>query len=348
MDRIDLRSDTVTVPTSDMREAMATASVGDDVYGEDPTVNELERQAALRLGKEAGIFLSSGTQGNLIAILAQTGRFDEIIAADKCHITTYEVGNPAALGGVHTRHIPVGKDGLMPLEQLEAAIRPANIHYPATRLICLENTQGSLGGVVLPIEYVNAVGALAHRYNVQVHIDGARIFNAATALNCDVAEIVRAADSITFCLSKGLCAPVGSVLVGNADLIARARRIRKALGGGMRQAGILAAAGLIALNEMTLRLHEDHQNARTLAIGLSKLPQLEIDLAQVQTNMVFIKVKESAGITASQLAERLKQHKIWIGTTYPDTFRAVTHYWIKPDHIPVILNAFHTELEAVS
>lgn len=343
MNAIDLRSDTVTWPTPAMRQAMAEAPVGDDVYGEDPTVNMLEDRAAALLGKEAGLFVSSGTQGNICSILTHCGRGDEIIAADKCHITTYEVGNPATLGGVHTRMVAMTPDGIMPLDQLEAAIRPAgNDHYPTTRLICLENTQGSLGGLVLPPDYVQAVADLAHRHDALLHIDGARLFNASAASGCEARELVAGADSVTFCLSKGLCAPVGSVMVGSKDFIRRARRMRKALGGGLRQAGILAAAGIIALDEMTTRLHEDHANARDLALGLSQLPGIEIDLAQVQTNMVFIKLTTESKYTAAQIAEKLKPYNILIGMTYPDTFRAVTHYWIKREHIPQIVEAFRT------
>lgn len=343
MNAIDLRSDTVTWPTPEMRRAMAEAPVGDDVYGEDPTVNALEEEAAAMLGKEAGLFVSSGTQGNICSILTHCGRGDEIIAADKCHITTYEVGNPATLGGVHTRMVGMQPDGTMPLDQLEAAIRPAgNDHYPTTRLICLENTQGSMGGLVLPPDYVQAVADLAHNNGAMLHIDGARLFNAAAASGCPARDLVRGADSVTFCLSKGLCAPIGSIMVGSKDFIRKARRMRKALGGGLRQAGILAAAGIIALNEMTQRLHEDHENARDLALGLGKLPGIEIDMAQVQTNMIFIKLTAESRYTGAQIAEKLKPHNILIGMTYPDTFRAVTHYWIKREHVPQIIEAFRT------
>jgi threonine aldolase len=344
MNVIDLRSDTVTWPTPAMRKAMAEAPVGDDVYGEDPTVNALERLAAQRLGKEAGLFVASGTQGNITSLLTHCGRGDEIIAADKCHITTYEVGNPATLGGVATRVVPVQTDGIMPLAQIEAAIRTENVHFPTTRVICLENTQGSMGGRVLPPEYIDAVGELAHRHNALLHIDGARLFNAAAASGCSAADLVRNADSVTFCLSKGLCAPVGSVIVGTEAFIRRARRMRKALGGGMRQAGILAAAGLIALNEMTERLREDHENARRLANGLNTIPGLSVDMAQVQTNMIFIKVGPESRYTAGQIAEKLVAHNVYIGMTYPDTFRAVTHYWITPDRVDHALAAFQQVL----
>ncbi len=344
MDRIDLRSDTVTWPTVEMRKAMAEAAVGDDVYGEDPTVNQLEAEAAHRLGKEAGLFVSSGTMGNLVAVLAHCGRGDEAIVGDKAHTFLYEAGGMAALGGVQPRTVPVQPDGTLPLGAIRAAIRGNDVHFPRTRLVALENTQGTVGGIPIPMAYIEDVGALADSYDIPLHIDGARIFNAAAALGCDVADLVAAADSITFCLSKGLCAPVGSVLVGSRDFISRARRARKILGGGMRQAGVLAAAGLIALREMTGRLGDDHANARLLAEGLSELPQIEIDLDRVQTNMVFFRLRDDAGVTAPELAERLKAHNILIMDMDETRFRAVTHYWIRPEHVIEILVAMQEEL----
>jgi len=265
MDRIDLRSDTVSWPTPEMRRAMAEAEVGDDVYGEDPTVNRLQEEAARLLGKEAGLFVASGTMGNLVAVLAHCGRGDEVILGDKAHTFVYEAGGIAALGGVHPHLVPVQADGTLPMGAIRAAIRPDNVHMPPTRLIALENTQGTVGGIPITKEYTDAVGRIAAEYDLALHIDGARIFNAAAALGCDVADLVAAADSVSFCLSKGLCAPVGSVLVGSKAFIARAHRIRKLVGGGMRQAGILAAAGLVALETMPTRLSEDHANARRFA-----------------------------------------------------------------------------------
>ena len=345
MDAIDLRSDTVSWPTPEMREAMANAAVGDDVYGEDPTVNRLQKEAARRLGKEAGLFIASGTMGNLVAVLAHCGRGDEVIVGDQAHTILYEAGGIAALGGVHPRTVPVQPDGTLPLDLIEAAIRPDNYHMPPTRLIAVENTQGTVGGVALPKSYMDAVGELAHTHGLPLHVDGARIFNAATALNCDVADLVAAADSVTFCLSKGLCAPVGSVLVGSKDYIARAHRIRKIVGGGMRQVGVLAAAGLIALEKMTLRLAEDHANARRLAEALAAMPQFEIDLDRVQSNMVFFSLRPDVGLTAPELAGRLKEnHNILIGSMGEYLFRAVTHYWIKTNHIDQLLAAIKREL----
>jgi threonine aldolase len=345
VDTIDLRSDTVSWPTPEMRQAMAEATVGDDVFGEDPTVNRLEQGAAERLGKEAGLFVVSGTMGNLVAVLAHCGRGDEVILGDKAHTFVYEAGGIAALGGVHPRTVPVQPDGTLPLDAIRNAIRPDNIHMPPTRLIALENTQGTVGGVPVPKHYVDAVGEIAREHGLPLHIDGARIFNAATALNCDVADLVQAADSVSFCLSKGLCAPVGSVLVGSHAFIDRARRIRKLVGGGMRQAGILAAAGLIALEKMTLRLHEDHVNARRLAEGLAQMPQIELDLAHVQTNMVFFSLRETAGVTAPELASRLKEaHCVQIMNMDAYRLRAVTHYWIRAEHIDQVLAAVEEEL----
>ncbi|MCL4239291.1 MAG: low-specificity L-threonine aldolase [Anaerolineae bacterium] len=344
MDRIDLRSDTVTWPTPEMRRAMAEAVVGDDVFGEDPTVNALQDAAARRLGKEAGLFVASGTMGNLVAVLAHCGRGDEVILGDRAHTFVYEAGGIAALGGVHPHTVPVQPDGTLPLEAIEAAIRPDNVHMPVTRLIALENTQGTVGGIPISKAYTDEVGRLARAHGLALHIDGARLFNAATALGVDVADLVAAADSVTFCLSKGLCAPVGSVLVGSRDFIARAHRVRKLLGGGMRQAGILAAAGLIALDKMTLRLAEDHANARRLAEGLAALPQIDIALERVQTNMVFFALRPQVPLSAPQLAERLRRHNVWIMDMGERGFRAVTHYWIHPQDVDRALSAIAEEL----
>lgn len=344
MDTIDLRSDTVTWPTPEMRQAMANAPVGDDVFGDDPTVNRLEARAAERLGKEAGLFVASGTMGNLVAVLSHCGRGDEVILGDKSHTFWHEAGGIAALGGVHPHTLPVQPDGTLPLDAIRDAIRSDDIHEPITRLITLENTQGSVGGIPVPKGYIDAVGEIAREHGLMLHIDGARIFNAATALNCDVADLVQAADSVTFCLSKGLCAPVGSVLVGSRAFIQRARRMRKILGGGMRQAGILAAAGLIALDKMTLRLHEDHANARRLAEGLARMPEIEIDLTRVQTNMIFFNLRPEAGITAPELLERLKAHGILTLDMGKYRFRFVTHYWIRPEHVDQVLQAMQKEL----
>jgi threonine aldolase len=347
MDMIDLRSDTVTWPTPAMREAMATAPVGDDVYGEDPTINALEAEAAAMLGKEAGLFVSSGTMGNLTAVLTHCGRGHEMILGNQAHIFRSEVGSSAALGGVHPHTIPVQPDGTLKLEDIRAAIREDNEHFPRTRLICLENTQGAVGGIPLTAEYTAQVGQLAREHGLKIHIDGARIFNAAAALNVPARQLAEPADSVSFCLSKGLCAPVGSVLVGSHAFIAEARRMRKSLGGGLRQAGILAAAGRIALRDMTGRLHEDHATACALAEGLATIPHIHLDPARVRTNMIFFTIDEHAPITISELVTRLKdEYGIVIGG-YANgrvQMRWVTHYWIKPEHVDHILKAMRTLL----
>jgi len=342
---IDLRSDTVTWPTDEMRRAMAEAEVGDDVFGDDPTVNRLEAAAAERLGKEAGLFVASGTMGNLIAILAHCGRGDEVILGDHAHTFIYEAGGISALGGVHPRTVPVQADGTLRLEDMQAAVRAlGNPHFPLTRLIALENTQGTVGGIPVTKEYTDAVGALAREYELALHIDGARIFNAAAALEVDVASLVEAADSVTFCLSKGLCAPVGSVLVGDKPFIQRARRMRKLVGGGMRQVGVLAAAGLIALEKMADRLQEDHENARLLAEGLAEMPQITLDLAQVQTNMVFFRLADDIALSAPDLAERMRAHNVLMLPMDERGFRVVTHYWIRPEDVVYVLASLQKEL----
>jgi len=342
MDVIDLRSDTVTWPTEAMREAMASAPVGDDVYGEDPTVNELEAESAALLGKEAGLFVASGTMGNLTAALTHCGRGDEMIVGREAHMFRYEAGGSAALGGIHPHILDVQPDGTLKLDAIRRAIRGDNDHFPRTRLICLENTQGTIGGIPITAAYTAQVGAIAREHNLKLHIDGARIFNAAVALGVPASQLVAQADSVSFCLSKGLCAPVGSVLVGSKAFIREARRVRKSLGGGMRQAGILAAAGLVALRTMIERLAEDHANACALAEGLAALPYIEIDMSRVQTNMVFFDLAENAPVSAETLAERLRVEYHILMRPYPGytrKFRAVTHYWIGQSQVKQVLEA---------
>ncbi len=347
MDYIDLRSDTVTWPTPAMREAMANAPVGDDVYGEDPTINQLEAEAAAILGKEAGLFVTSGTMGNLTAVLTHCGRGHEMILGSQAHIFRSEVGGSAALGGVIPHTVPVQPDGTLRLEDVVGAIRSENEHFPRTRLICLENTQGSMGGMPLTAEYTAQVGAVARENGLKLHIDGARIFNAAAALNVPAQELVAPADSVSFCLSKGLCAPVGSVLVGSQDFIAEARRTRKSLGGGLRQAGILAAAGLIAIREMTQRLAEDHANACALAEGLATIPHIEIDPSRVRTNMILFRLDEDLPISIEELVTRLKnEYNIVIGgyANGRTQIRFVTHYWITRAQVDHVIHAMRTLL----
>ncbi len=349
MDSIDLRSDTVTWPTPEMRQAMADAPVGDDVYRDDPTVNRLEALAAERLGKEAALFVSSGTQGNLIAILTHCGRGSEIITGRHSHVFLDEVGGAAALGGVHTATLPMQPDGTLRLEDIREAIRdPADVHNPLTRLVELENTCGALGGLPLSVEYTRAVGDLCRESGLKLHLDGARLFNAATALGVDVKELAAPADSVSFCLSKGLCAPVGSLLCGPEEFIDRARRTRKMLGGGMRQAGILAAAGIIAIEKMSLRLGEDHAMARRLAEGLAQIEGLILDMNQVQTNMVFFRLDDSIPLNTSQMYDILEQeYNVKLSIRTARSFRAVTHYWITPERVDAAVSAIRDVVERV-
>jgi threonine aldolase len=340
MEFVDLRSDTVTQPTPEMREAMANAPVGDDVYGEDPTINKLEAMAADMLGKEAGLFVASGTMGNLAAILAHCGRGDEVILGDQSHTFFYEAGGISALGGIHSAQLPNQPDGSISLDALEAAIRPDNIHMPPTRLIALENTHNRCGGTYHTPDYIRQVGELAHSRGISVHLDGARIFNAAAALGVDVRELTAPADSVTFCLSKGLCAPVGSVLCGSREFIANARRIRKQLGGGMRQAGILAAAGIVALETMPQRLIEDHRRAKTLAEALDALPGIRMDEGTPATNMIFFRVEETIPHSDAEILAALKARGVLAGTMDARHFRLVTHYWIDDEAVDKTIAAF--------
>jgi len=339
MDRIDFRSDTVSWPTPAMREAMARARVGDDVYGEDPTVNELEALAAARVGKEAGLFVASGTMGNLVAVLAHAGRGDEAILGADCHIISWEAGSIAALGGVVPRPLPTDSFGRLDPAAVAGAVREDDPHLPQSRLVLVENSYGAKHGYPLPPAYFADIAAVARANRLAVHMDGARLFNAAVAQNIAAAEITRHVDSVTFCLSKGLCAPVGSVLCGSTAFIHRARRMRKALGGGMRQAGVLAAAGIVALNEMIERLGDDHANARRLAEGLARLPGVRVDVDRVRTNMVFFELADDVPLAAEEVADRLRETAgVWVGTNGPRGFRAVTHYWIDADDVRVFLS----------
>ena len=329
---MDLRSDTVTWPTEAMRQAMAVAEVGDDVYGDDPTVLELEQSAAELLGKEAALFVASGTMGNQLAIMAQTQPSDEVILSDRCYIVWHEAGAAALLSSVQLRCLPV-QNGRMDLGQIAATIRktPDDIHSPTTRLICLENADSD--GTVLDLSYMQAVRALATRYQIPVHLDGARLFNAATALGVPASDLAREADTVMFCLSKGLCAPVGSILAGPRLVIERARRKRKILGGGMRQAGVLAAAGLLALREMTVRLDQDHQNARHLAQALGGLGDnwFKIERAP-QINMVFFRL-DHYPVPADRLVHELKQRNILVNAADDGVFRLVCHYWVTTEDL---------------
>ncbi|MBC8447881.1 MAG: low-specificity L-threonine aldolase [Chloroflexi bacterium] len=336
---IDLRSDTITRPTPAMREAMAQAEVGDDVFGEDPTVNRLEALAAERLGKEAALFVTSGTMGNLVCLLSHCGRGDEMIVGDQAHTYVYEQGGSAALGGIHPRPLRNQPDGTIALQDIKTAIRGDDVHFPRTRLICLENTHNRCGGAVLTLEYMHAVGELARRHGLAVHLDGARIFNAAVALGVDVKVLADDADSVTFCLSKGLAAPVGSLICGSAEFIAEARRARKVVGGGWRQAGVIAAAGIVALEQMVERLAEDHANAKRLAEGLAVLPGIVLDPAQVQTDIVIFELHRE-DMTPDALAERLRERGVWLFTIGGRRLRAVTNYHVTAADIGRALEVF--------
>jgi threonine aldolase len=332
-----LRSDTVTLPTDEMREAMNNAEVGDDVYQEDPTVNQLEELAANKAGKEAALFVPSGTMGNLIAVLTHCQRGDEVIVEMDFHIYYYEVGGMSAVAGVIPRLI-IGNKGIPDPQDIKMALRDENLHYPKTTLICLENTHNRAGGTITPPEVIEEICRLAHQQNIQVHLDGARIFNAAIALNIQPALLTQNVDSLMFCLSKGLSAPVGSILAGSKEFIQRARKNRKMLGGGMRQAGILAAAGIIALEQMMERLKEDHKNARILGEGLANISGIKVDLETVQTNMVYFDLQES-GIDTYQFLPKLAKYNI-LGLPRPPTkVRLVTHYGISEEDIYATIKA---------
>ena len=339
MRQVDLRSDTLTRPTPSMLKAMAEAQVGDDVFGEDPTINKLEEMAADRLGKEAALFVASGTMGNLVSLLAHCGRGDEIILGDYSHTFYSEQGGSAAIAGIHPRTIPNQLDGKLDLKDIEAAIRPYDIHHPPSRLIMLENTHNRKNGSPLELAYMRSVKDLADKYKLKIHVDGARLFNAAVALGVDARDLVADADSVSFCLSKGLAAPVGSVICSTADFIVKARRARKIIGGGMRQAGVLAACGIVALTEMIDRLAEDHANARKLAEGLADMPGLSIDPAMIKTNIVYFETTRE-DLFEDELVRRLEKEGIKIAAMGPRLLRAVTYYQITGEDIEFALHAF--------
>jgi threonine aldolase len=344
MEYVDLRSDTVTKPTPEMREAMAEAEVGDDVYGDDPTVNRLEELAADMLGKEAALFVPSGTMGNLTALLVHCQRGHEVIVGNLSHIYVNEAGGMSALGGIQACPIQNQPDGTLALDDIRASIRTEDVHHPITRLVCLENTQNICGGVPLTAEYTRQVGDLAHRNDLLLHVDGARIFNSAAAQNISVKELVEPADSVMFCLSKGLAAPLGSMLVGSKQFIARARHIRKMLGGGMRQVGIVAAAGLISLEKMTKRLNEDHARAKKLADGLRQAKGLEVDANSPYTNMVYLNLSKDVSVNAHQITQKMKDLGILVDPENKRRFRLVTHYWIDDPAVEKTISAFRQAL----
>ncbi|MGQ9486864.1 MAG: low-specificity L-threonine aldolase [Armatimonadota bacterium] len=340
---VDLRSDTVTVPTSEMRRVMANAEVGDDVYGEDPTINRLQEKAAELLGKESALFVPSGTMGNEIAIKVHTRPGDEVLIDEDCHIVKWELGAAAFISNVQLHTLP-SRRGIVPVEEYAKRIHPGDDHTPPTRLICLENTHNAAGGVVLPLEYMREVWSLAGRHGVAVHLDGARIFNASVALGIPAKELSACADSVMFCLSKGLACPVGSVLCGSHAFIEEARRVRKILGGAMRQAGVLAAAGLVALDTMIDRLAEDHDRARRLAEAIANMPGFSVDMETVQTNMVYVQTEQPA----RRVVRQLEVMGVLCLDVFPHTLRLVTHKDVDDDDISRAIDAFAKVSEAGS
>jgi threonine aldolase len=322
---IDLRSDTVTKPTAAMRKVMAEAEVGDDVWGDDPTVNRLEELAAEMLDTEAALYVSSGTQSNLVGILCHCQRGEEYIVGQAAHTYKYEGGGAAVLGSIQPQPIEVERNGTLPLEKIRAAIKPDDVHFAISRLLCLENT---IGGQVLPMDYLKEASSLANTHGLNNHLDGARIFNAAAKLDCKVKDISNYFDSVSICLSKGLGAPVGSVLCGSKDFIKNARRWRKMLGGGMRQAGIIAAAGIYALENNISRLADDHENAVLLGKGLADVEELEVDLDTLQTNMVFFRPKDGS---ANDLSAFLQDKNILVDAA--KKIRLVTHMQVSKEDV---------------
>lgn len=323
---IDLRSDTVTLPTEEMFQAMYKAQLGDDVYGEDPTANLLEEKAAQMMGKEAALFTPSGTMANLIAVMSHTRPGDEIIVGSNAHILEYEVGGACALGGVLIRTVSNSEDGHIDPDEFEQTIRIRDIHFPQTTLLCLENTHNHCNGAVLSQEYTSSIAEIAHKHDIQVHLDGARIFNAAVALDVPASELARSVDSVSFCLSKGLSAPIGSVLCGTGKFVEKARKRRKMLGGGMRQVGVIAAAGIVALQKMVKRLAEDHANARYLAHSLARVPGISVYTEKVQTNIVMF--EPPAAISAIDFIRCMDAQGIRFYYYGGQTVRAVTHRMI--------------------
>jgi len=337
---IDLRSDTVTLPSKKMKQFIMESPLGDDVYGEDPSVNLLQNKIAKIFNKEAGLFVPSGTMANLIAVLAHCNRGDEVILGDKSHIFYYEAGGISVYGGIHSFQLQNNDDGTINLDDIKRSIRAiGNDHFPRTKLICLENTHNACYGAPIDTDYFNQVRKIANKHNLSIHLDGARIFNAAIALNKSVDILTRDCDTISCCLSKGLSAPVGSVLLGNKDFILKAKQIRKALGGGMRQAGLIASAGIFSLDNMVHRILNDHENAKILAYELDKLNSIEINLDYVYTNIIFIYNRHSK-ISNEELLNELEKNNIKIDYKGNSKFRLVTHSGFKKDDISSVVTVF--------
>ena len=334
----DLRSDTVTHPTEEMRAAMARAEVGDDVMGEDPSVNQLEEMAAQMVGKEAAVLVASGTMGNLVSILAQTQRGDEVVAGNESHIFWNECGGASVLGGLQLRQVANDYRGMMDPQEVERAIRlPGNIHFPRSSLLCLENTHNRCSGGILTPSETKALCDVAHAHGMQVHLDGARIFNASVALEVPVTELTNDVDDLTFCLSKGLSAPAGSLVCGSRDFVHRARKYRKMVGGGMRQVGVLAAAGMVALSTCVERLADDHGNAHRLAQGLAEIPGLSVDPDQIRTNIVFVEVASNLGPTP-EFIRRMAEEGVKVSYPGECNFRMVTNRHITAEDVAETLS----------
>ena len=342
--QIDLRSDTVTKPSPDMRKAMANAEVGDDVYGDDPTANALEEKAADLFGKEDAIFVSSGTQGNLISVLSQAGRGDEILIGDICHIFSSEAGGVSVLGGVVMYPLKTNTDGTIDEEKITEAVKPDDYHKPNTKLFAFENSHGGISGMPINKESSDKMALAAKKSGLRVHVDGARIFNASIALGTSVKDLTEHVDSVTFCLSKGLSCPVGSIIVGDKNQIAEARRIRKLLGSAMRQVGVLASCGIVALDSMIERLAEDHDNAKKLAVGLSEISKIVINPDNIHTNLVKFKVPENKGF---EVSEKLKDIGILINGSYTE-LRMVSHYGIDSKDIDKTIESMSKVMNSIS
>ena len=343
--RVDLRSDTVTLPSPEMRRAIHDAEVGDDVYGDDPTVNELEDKSAEMLGKEAGLFVTSGTQGNLVSMLAHCGRGDEVLVGDRSHIFSSEAGGASVLGGIFLYPIRTDRYGFLEPDLIRAATNPHDYHVPPTKLLCIENTHNQMSGQPLTTAQTQAMADAGREGGMSIHIDGARIFNAAVSLGIDVKELAAPADSATFCLSKGLSCPIGSVVVGSSDFIARARRWRKMLGAGMRQVGVIAAAGIYSLDNMIQRLAEDHVNAKKLAEGLAEIDGISVDPDNIHSNIVFFSIPPGS---AAAISANLKERGILVNPGEP-MMRMVTHYGISSEDIDYTLVALQEHFsEAVA
>ncbi len=341
MKKIDLRSDTVTLPSEEMMDAMRNAKLGDDVYGEDPTVNELQEKAAKMFDKEAALLVCSGTMGNICCVVGQTTHGDEIILERNSHIVLHEVASAAVIGGLQIRTVTGINDYLITPEMLAEAVRGKDVHYPISSLVSIENTHNMAGGIPWKLEEIRSLTKEAKKHNLKIHMDGARVFNASIATGHSVSELTKDIDSVMFCLSKGLACPIGSLVVGSQEFIDRALRVRKMLGGGMRQAGIIAAPGIIALDKMVKRLADDHKNAKLLKQGLDEIPGIQTK--ECQTNILFVDIKET-GMSGQEFKEKLAKNNIIVSTRWDTTFRFVTHYGIEEEDINYITNTIHSIL----